>query len=159
MKIPKLYLETSVLNFVFADDSPDKRADTIKLFEDIKNGKYVPFTSDYVMDEIDNTPDFRKREELNKLILEYEIKRFQKTDEIRHLAEEYVKEGVIPEKYVTDALHIATAAVNDLDIIISWNFKHIVKKKTIVMTELVNQRNGYKKIEICSPTEVIENGI
>jgi predicted nucleic acid-binding protein len=157
MGIPKIYLETSVLNFVFADDSPDKKADTIKLFEEIKNGRYAPFTSDYVKKEINNTPDRNKKEEMNKLIVEHNIKRLRKTNEIKRLADEYVKEGIIPEKYTTDALHIAAATVYDLDIIVSWNFQHIVKRKTIVMTEAVNLRNGYKRVEIYSPTEVIED--
>jgi len=157
MRIPKVYLETSVLNFVFADDSPDKKADTIKLFREIKERKYIPFTSDYVKNEIDNTPDHNKKDEMNKLIFEYDVEILPRAEEIKRLADEYVKEGIIPEKHSMDALHIAAATVYDLDIIISWNFQHIVKRKTIIMTELVNLRHGYKKVEIYSPSEVIEN--
>jgi len=157
MRIPKIYLETSVLNFVFADDSPDKKADTIKLFKEIKNGKYVPYTSDYVKKEIDDTPDLNKRCELNKIAKEYSTKILPSTEEMEQLADEYLKEGIIPEKHRTDALHIAAATVNGLDMIISWNFQHIVKMKTILMTEIVNLRNDYKKVEIYSPSEVIED--
>ena len=49
------------------------------------------------------------------------------------------------------------ATIHDLDIIISYNFHHIVKLKTIIGTESINLREGYKKIGIYSPTEVIEN--
>jgi len=80
-----------------------------------------------------------------------------KSAEIKRLADIYVAEGIIPAKYSTDALHIAAATVNDLDFVASWNFKHIVKRKTVIMTEAVNLRNNYKKIGIFSPTEVIEN--
>ncbi len=66
-------------------------------------------------------------------------------------------EGTIPRKYAADALHIAAATVHDIDLIVSYNFKHIVKLKTVTMTEIVNLREGYKKIGIFSPTEVIEN--
>ena len=157
MRIPKIYLETSVLNFVFDDDSSDKKADTIKLFKEIKEGKYIPHISDYVKKEIDNTPDPDKRRKLNKIVKEYGAKVLPRTEETEQLADEYLKEGIIPEKYRTDALHIATATVYDLDMVISWNFKHIVKRKTIVNTGAINQRNGYKKVEIYSPSEVIED--
>ena len=69
----------------------------------------------------------------------------------------YVSNGVIPHKYRTDGLHIAIATVNNLDMIISMNFQHIVKRKTIKMTSAINTINGYKAIEIYSPMEVIEN--
>jgi predicted nucleic acid-binding protein len=157
MRIPKIYLETSVLNFVFADDSPDKKIDTIKLFKEIEEGRYIPFTSDYVMSEIDNTTDFHKRYEMNKLITENKAEVLPSTEETERLANEYVKEGIIPMKHRADALHIATATVNGLDMIISWNFQHIVKRKTIIMTESANLRNGYKKVDIYSPSEVIED--
>ena len=49
------------------------------------------------------------------------------------------------------------AAISGMDIILSWNFKHIVKRKTILMTNLINSREGYKNIDIYSPSEVIEN--
>jgi predicted nucleic acid-binding protein len=157
MRIPKIYLETSVLNFVFADDSPDKKAYTIKLFKMIEMGRFVPFTSDYVKKEIRATPDILKRDELEKLITESKAIVLPNTEEIEELADEYVKEGVIPEKYRTDALHIATATFYELDIIVSWNFEHIVKRKTIINTGAINLRNDYKKVEIYSPPEVIED--
>ena len=45
MRVPRVYLETTMLNFYFADDAPDKRQDTLQMFEEIKNGKYDPYTS------------------------------------------------------------------------------------------------------------------
>jgi len=55
---------------------------------------------------------------------------------------------VIPANYRTDGLHIAIAAVNDLDMIVSMNFQHIVKRKTIKMTAAINIINGYNAVEI-----------
>ena len=63
----------------------------------------------------------------------------------------------LPEKYLTDGLHIAIATVNDLDMIVSMNFKHIVKRKTILATGKINNLNGYRAVEIYSPMEVIED--
>jgi predicted nucleic acid-binding protein len=156
VRTPKLYLETSVFNFVFAGDAPDKKADTLKLFEEINAGKYVPYTSDYVTDELekDTSP---KRLLMLDLIAKYNISVLSASDEVKRLAAMYVEAGIIPGKYATDAQHIAVATANNLDIITSWNFKHIVKLKTIVQTEVINMREGYRRMLICSPTEVIEN--
>jgi hypothetical protein len=79
------------------------------------------------------------------------------TPEIDRLGRVYINEGVIPAAYDTDALHIAAATVNGLDFIVSLNFKHIVKHKTIIETEIINAREGYKRVFIHTPAEVIEN--
>jgi predicted nucleic acid-binding protein len=52
MRIPRVYIETSVFNFIFADDAPDKQQDTITFFEEIRAGLYRPYTSDYVLQEL-----------------------------------------------------------------------------------------------------------
>ncbi len=156
MRIPKVYLETSVFNFVFADDAPDKRQDTLKMFEEIKEGKYYPFTSNYVLQELLLATE-PKKSQMVELIEKYDIVFLPASAEAERLADIYVKEGIIPAKYSTDGVHIAMATVNDLDFIVSFNFKHIVKRKTILMTEAVNISEGYKRVGIFSPTEVIEN--
>ena len=156
MKVPKIYIETSVFNFFFADDAPDKRQDTLKLFTEIKEGKYAPYTSNAVLVELakDSEP---KRGQMMALLETYNIEVLPAHADESQLANIYVAEGIIPEKYATDALHIASTTVNDLDFIVSYNFKHIVKRKTIMMTESINLREGYKRIGIFSPTEVIED--
>ncbi|MDR2429252.1 MAG: type II toxin-antitoxin system VapC family toxin [Candidatus Margulisbacteria bacterium] len=156
MRTPKIYLETTIFNFYFADDAPDKKADTLKLFQEIKAGKYEPFTSAYVLDEIKAAPE-PKQTQLSNLIKEYNLAILPASSETKKLATIYVDEGIIPRKYLTDALHIAVATINNLDYIVSYNFRHIVKLKTVTMTEIINLREHYKKIGIFSPTEVIEN--
>ena len=91
------------------------------------------------------------------LIDEYDMMFLEQSDAIRTLAGMYVSEGIIPARHLTDALHIATATVNDLDVIVSYNSQHIVKRKTVIMTEAINLREGYKRIGIFSPTEVVES--
>ena len=91
-----------------------------------------------------------------QLLEKYNIEVLPVSAEIESLAEIYVNEGVIPKKYSTDGIHIAVATVNDLDIILSYNFQHIVKRKTIIMSSIINKREGYQSIEIYSPTEVVE---
>jgi len=60
-------------------------------------------------------------------------------------------------KYRTDGVHIAVAAVNDMDMIISMNFQHIVKRKTKIGTGSINTLNGYRAVEIVNPMEVVED--
>ena len=155
MKTPKIYLETTVFNFYFADDSQDKREDTLRLFEEIRQGKYEPYTSDIVVGELLKTAG-QKRDGMVALIEEYDVTVLPADEETRRLAAVYVAEGVIPEKYATDALHIASTTVNNLDYIVSYNFQHIVKLKTATMTEIINMREHYKRIGIYSPTEVVD---
>ena len=156
MRIPRIYLETSVFNFFFADDALDKKADTLKLFEEIRKSKFSAYTSAYAINELKAAPQ-PKRDNMLNLIPEYGIRVLEESDEAVRLAETYVAEGIIPGKYITDAVHIAAASIDEPDIVVSWNFKHIVKMKTIKLTEAVNLKEGYKKIMIHSPTEVIDN--
>lgn len=155
MRVPKVYIETSVFNFVFADDAPDKRRDTIALFEEIRQGKYIPYTSDMVIGELNRASEPKRRQMLD-LVGEYGMVILPVAPEAASLAGMYVSEGVIPAKYRTDSIHIAVTTVEDLDFIVSYNFKHIVKRKTVTMTEGINIREGYKRIGIFSPTEVID---
>jgi predicted nucleic acid-binding protein len=144
-----------MFNFPFADDAPQYRDDTRRLFAEIKAGKFEPYTSEYVLDEL-NSASESKRLMMFKLIAENDIQVLSKNDETGNLAAVYVQEGIIPAKFSTDSLHIASATVNDMDFIVSLNFQHIVKRKTIEETELINYREGYKKIGIYTPAEVID---
>ncbi len=155
MRIPKAYLETTVFNFCFADDAPERRRETLALMEEIKTGKYEPYTSDYALQELMLAPH-PKRGKMVRLIEEHGLIILPPEEDVERLADIYVAEGAIPWKFRTDALHIAAAAVNDLDFVVSLNFKHIVKRKTLNMVESINIREGYKRIGIFSPAEVIE---
>lgn len=156
MKIPKIYFDTSIFNFAIADDVPQEREVTLKLLDEVKDGKYEVFISEVVIGEINRAPqttvvklrDWIKKVDPEELTLD---------DNARALSEEYIEKGVIPAKYEDDAFHIAIASVNNLDVIVSWNFTHIVKLKTRREVAVINTLMGYKPIEICSPQEVIDN--
>ncbi|MFP4558414.1 MAG: hypothetical protein ACLFO6_02860 [Archaeoglobaceae archaeon] len=76
------------------------------------------------------------------------------SDECEKLADEYIKNNVFPGRYRSDALHVAIAVTNDIDYLISWNFKHLVKVKTRRMVNLTNEMLGYGHIEIIAPPEL-----
>jgi len=155
MRKLKVYIETTLFNFYF-DTDREAHPDTVRLFEDIAAGKYEAYTSDYVINELNKTQG-DKREKMIALIEQYGITVLALNDEAEQLAEIYVEQGIIPLKYRTDGVHIAVAAVNDLNMIISMNFEHIVKRKTKIETEKINISNGYHAVEICTPMEVNEN--
>lgn len=154
-RIPTIYLETTMFNF-YVDEDREAHADTVKLFKEIAFGKYEGYTSTYVTDELEAAPK-TKRDKMMRLIAEYNIAVLSPNDEAARLADIYVTEGIIPQKYRADALHIAIASVNNLDMIVSMNFKHIVKRKTVLSTGKINILNGYHAIEIYPPMEVVEN--
>jgi len=105
-----------------------------------------------------NTRDTVKRENLLKLVQNIELNGILTVDEeIDRVADKYIEEGIIPAVYRDDALHIALASVKGLDILVSWNFKHLVKHKTRIEVTGVNTLLGYKAIDICTPWEVIED--
>jgi len=156
MRIPTIYLETTIFNFPFADDAPQYRADTLRLFAEIKAGKFKPYTSEYVTRELQAAAD-NLREDRLQLIKEYGVETILASDEVEHLAALYIREGVIPVKYLPDALHIAAATIAGLDFIVSLNFRHIVKRKTIIETEIINAHEGFRRVFIHIPAEVIDN--
>jgi len=152
MRKLKVYLETTLFNYYF-DKDRENHPDTLRLFEDIAARKYEAFTSDYVVNELEKTQG-EKRDKMIALIEQYAVKVLVLNSEAEQLADVYVVQGVIPVKYRTDGIHIAVAAVNDLDMIISMNFQHIVKRKTKLATASINTLNGYRAVEICTPMEV-----
>ena len=156
MRTPSIYLETTIFNFPFAEDSPQYKADTLRLFAEIRAGKFRPFTSEYVVRELENTTDKDKLAKMKALISDYNITVLQSSVEAKRLADVYTSAGIIPKRYDSDALHLAAATIAGLDYVVSLNFKHIVKHKTMIETELINAREGFKRIFIHTPAEVIE---
>ena len=158
MKKLKIYLDTSVINFLFADDVPDFRKVTEEFFELVKEGEsFEVYISDVVINEISKTNDIIKRHRLLSIISEYQIIRLtnEKDTEVSELAELYLSKGIIPKVKIEDALHIAFAVVFEMDVLLSWNFKHLAnirKEKAVLLT---NMENGYNyPIRIATPMEV-----
>ncbi|MCB4792742.1 MAG: PIN domain-containing protein [Elusimicrobia bacterium] len=155
MKKLKLYLDTSVFNFALSDRTGDENAKTAteKLLQKIKQDIYDGYISELVMREVIRAPEL-KRTALINLINDLNLESLVIVKEIEMLAEKYIEEGLIPKKYQEDAIHIAIASINDLDVIVSWNFEHMVKLKTRKGVIAVNELMGYKAIEIITPQEV-----
>src|ERR1035437_9521535 len=150
MRIQKIYIDTSVLGGYF-----DKEFDiaTRRLFDEVKKGEYQVVLSNVTEGELLNAPE-RIRTLLNDLDIEYEI--IALTDDAVNLALEYIKENVVGQASYDDCLHIAIATISRVDLLVSWNFKHIVNIKRIRGYNGINIKNGYPSIEIRSPKDLID---
>ena len=155
MRKLRLYFDTSIISYLFADDTPDKMNDTIRLWDECVAQKYEVFISDVVTSEIQQCSE-PKRSEMLKKMQQLEINLLHETAEVQELAREYIKGGVLKEKSYDDCLHIAYAVIHNCDVIVSWNFKHLVNFRTIDRVRIVNAINRYKEISVISPTMLVE---
>jgi len=151
MKKLKLYLDTSVISYLDASDTPEKMADTIALWEEIKEGKYDVVVSELTFEEVAHCFE-PKRTFLNSELGKIEATIATRKKEISELAKSYVKNGVLSQKSYDDCMHIAYAVVHCCDFLVSWNFKHLVNVNTIKGVKIVNAINDYREISIISPT-------
>lgn len=149
-----IYVETSVWNFEFADDAPQHQHATQRFFELARQGHFNLCVSELVTRELEAAPEPR-RSELLGLLAELQPTLFPVDEEALGLAADYMRNEMVPPKYANDAMHIAVAVARDVDMLLSWNFKHIVKVKTRRVVNATSRIAGYKEIEICTPEEVI----
>ncbi len=147
-----IYLDNSVIGGCF-DDEFSKYS--VQLFEEIKSGEFQPIVSDLTLAELKSAPDFvqKKFEEIREIA---EIINFD--EEAAELAQKYIKEGDFTEKSIIDMNQIAIASINKVDVIVSWNFRHIVNLNRIKLYNGVNIKSGYSPIEVRTPREVLGEG-
>lgn len=146
-----LYLDTTVPSAFLDERAPDRRRLTERFWRDGLQ-RYLPVISTVVLAEIRDTPDKLRRAQLEELVAGFGVLPF--SDVADNLAREYVKRGVFPEKYVSDAIHVAIAVSNGAAYLASWNFRHLVKVNTRREVNLVNSIMGFGQIEIVAPPEL-----
>lgn len=161
MKKLKIYLDTSIINFLYIDDSPEYRKATEVFFEDIVAMERIEtYISNVVIDEINNTEDknkrnilletFKKYTNIKTLIAEDEI-----INEIASLGEKYIENNIIPKRKVADSLHIAYSTVFEMDILLSWNFHHLANINKEQKIIILNKTLGYNyPFRMANPLEV-----
>lgn len=86
------------------------------------------------------------------------FERIELTDEAVKLADTYVEEKVVGKSSIEDCRHIAMATIYKVDVLASWNFKHIVNLDRIKGYNSVNLKLGYTMIEIRSPKDLVKYG-
>ncbi|MFM2192673.1 MAG: hypothetical protein RLZZ118_1630 [Bacteroidota bacterium] len=147
---PRLYFDTSVFGGVF--DEEFEEISTL-LFEKIRLGVITCVYSDLSIAELSNAPENVKIHfnNLPKENLEF----VEVTEDAFKLAEQYLEEKVVGRTSADDCRHIATATINKVDYLVSWNFKHIVNVFRIRGYNSVNLKNGYIQLDIRSPKEIV----
>jgi predicted nucleic acid-binding protein len=146
----RIYIDTSVVGGYFDEEFAEA---TIKLFERLNNNEIIFVVSDLLDLELINAP-----QQVRDHLLKYSADKFQRielTEEAIKLADTYISERVVGKTSVEDCRHIALATIHKVDVLVSWNFKHIVNLDRIKGYNSVNLRLGYTMIEIRSPKDLV----
>ena len=157
MKKLKLYLETSIWSHYYADDAKEQMEDTRLLFAEVDEQKYNIFISRSVITEVAQTKG-KKKLELQVLLERYQPILLEAFSEVYRLADRYIKTSALPRNSYDDAIHAAMTTAHGLDILVSWNYRHLTNETTKDRIGITNIRHGYRPILIFTPTEVIRYG-
>lgn len=120
------------------------------------NRDVIFVVSDLLEVELERAPD-----RVKNLLYDFSDELFERvtlTQEAKELSELYVKENVVGPTSIEDCYHIAMATINNVDVLASWNFKHIVNFTRIKGYNAVNLKTGYNLLEIRNPKDLIEYG-
>lgn len=149
----RIYIDTSVAGGYFDDEFKEA---TAKLFDRLENNEIVFVVSDLLDLELINAP-----QQVREYLLHYSSDKFERvelTEEAIRLADTYILAKVVGKTSLEDCRHIALATINKVDVLASWNFKHIVNLDRIKGYNSVNLRLGYSMLEIRSPKDLVNYG-
>jgi hypothetical protein len=153
MKKDRIYIDTSIVGGYF---DLEFELETKLLFKRLTDKKVVFVVSDLMEIELERAPD-----QVKNLLFQFSDDFFERvalTHEAKELGERYVKENVVGQSSIEDCYHIAMATINNVDVLASWNFKHIVNFTRIKGYNAVNLKSGYNLLEIRNPKDLIEYG-
>lgn len=145
----RIYIDASVVGGYFDDEFSE---DTIPFFERVKNGELSIIVSDLLNVELLRAPEFVK--ELLLSIPEKQIEKIRLSPEAIELADKYIEGKVVGKTSRADCQHIAIATLCKADVLVSWNYKHIVNLDRIRGYNGINYKYGFNMIEIRTPKEI-----
>ncbi len=148
---PRLvYADTSVYGGVFDDEF---EAASAAFFELVRGGRFFLLVSDVVRREVGLSPP-QVQQHFDGLLAYMRLVPFD--EEVLRLRDAYLAAGIVGPRWADDAGHVAAATVGGADLIVSWNFRHIVHLDRIRLYNAINALHGYRPLEIRSPAEVID---
>ncbi len=153
MHKPRVYVDTSVIGGCF-DEEFAKESQA--LLEMARCGQVVLLISDLLLDELVDAPPEVAR--LPEDFSEQHVEFLKRSDEAFALHQQYLAAGIVGSRWADDALHVALATVAKADLLVSWNFKHIVHYDKVRKFNGVNLAEGYAAIDVRSPREVVQYG-
>jgi len=148
---PRIYLDTTVPS-AYLDGRAQDRQRLTQEFWRVRLADFEPVVSVVTIKEIEDTPDEQLRAEMLELVSGFGT--LPLDEEAQALAQEYIARSIFPDKYASDAVHVAIAVVSGVAYLVSWNFAHLVKVATRREVNLVNSLLGYGPIEIIAPPEL-----
>lgn len=152
----KVYIETSVVSYYASRPSRDlviaARQETTRELWPVLVSRFERYISMLVLMEI-NKGDPAAVDERQRAILDIPV--LDVTQESESLAEAIVREGLIPERFGEDSLHIALASVNGMDYLLTWNFRHLNNALTKTHIGRFIEKQGYIPPVVCSPDELL----
>ena len=146
----RAYLDTSVYGGCFDEEF---ERESRRLFEYVSEGRVIVLTSPLVEDELVGAPDPVRAMRSGMTVSQ--VVECPLTPEVIDLREQYLSAGVLAAKWRGDCTHVALASIHRADILVSWNFKHLVRFDKVRAFQVVNQELGYPPISIVSPQEVL----
>lgn len=146
----RLYLDTSVISACVDDRMPERRRATVEFWNRLP--EFDVSVSELTVTEVRATRGVEPQRRMDELIEPFEV--LPVGDEARALAREYVRRGVFSPSTLDDALHVAVAVVTRRDLLVSWNFRHLVNRRRRALVNEVSISLGYPTIEIIAPPEL-----
>ena len=150
MKKLRIYADTSVFGGCFDEEFAKESG---ALFQEVRSGRFRLLVSSTTIRELDNAP--KEVQAVLGSISPEVIEYLELSDEVADLRDAYITAGIVGASSLRDAEHIALASVADADLVVSWNFKHIVHYEKIAGYNAVNLLRGYRPLQIFSPREVV----
>ena len=153
----RVYLDTSIISYLDQQDMPDRMKETQNMWEILKTEKFQVIISDLVLREIEECNE-EKRKILFAYLKEIDYEEYQVNKEAVEIAKLIIDEGILRPKSKDDATHIAVAILANANMILSWNFKHLVNYNTINgVRQICFKKHLNRIIDICSPYVLLEN--
>src|SRR5580704_6001106 len=146
----RVYADTSVFGGCFDDEF---KAESVGFFEEVRQGRFIVVVSNVTLDELELAPDLVRGVLADLPPQQVEI--VSASPESDALRDAYLEAAVVGPASINDAAHIAVATISKVDLVVSWNFKHIVHFERIGGYEGVNSLRGYRSPRIYSPREVV----
>ncbi|HNS21908.1 MAG TPA: type II toxin-antitoxin system VapC family toxin [Sedimentisphaerales bacterium] len=157
---PKVYIETSVVSYLTARRSRDlliaaRQETTAELWSTLLSSQFTVYTSTLVHREA-QMGDPEQAQRRVEALLPFSV--LDVDQEAQTLAGQILAAKTVPAEYPEDALHMAVAAVNGMDVLVTWNFAHLNNPVARAKIRQIIEDHGYRCPEVCSPEELLETG-
>jgi len=152
----RVYLETTIVSYLTARPSRDliqvARQELTREWWEERRDDFDLYISQFVVDEAGSGDAVAAEKRLR--ILD-NLQQLAVTDEAIALGEMLIREGALPEKAATDGLHRALATVHEMDVLLTWNCRHLANAEILGVVNRLIRSRGFESPIICTPDELM----